>query len=270
MQRSLSSIRTDIPGVVIGLALALLIALLNFQSTGIVRGGEDEGSGFGGTGRAVTPGGGSGFGGTGLKPFLGMNSANEVIIIQPGLELSDAIPLQEPVPMDLVVALTSTREPVQSRHVLTSEIFRTTDSAPLNITEALQAKLDINALLYEHHPILSSAAPITATASYSVRADSAPAIDDELSTTDSFEPADDSNTTNWNAFTAYLAEQRKQQPQQDSGQVATNMGAVLAVDRDQRLARPERIQRPQLPPIQRVRPIARPTVLPPRIKPMRL
>ena len=61
------------------LALFLLaVAALNTGSSGGIRfgGDEDEGSGFGGTGRMPT--GGSGLGGTGFKPFLG--DAGEVRI----------------------------------------------------------------------------------------------------------------------------------------------------------------------------------------------
>ena len=37
-----------------------------------------------------------------------------------------------------------------------------------------------------------------------------------------------------------------------------------------RMQRPERIQRPELPPVQRIQPIRPTAILPPRVKPMRL
>jgi hypothetical protein len=210
MQRLITTIRADFSYIAVGLILALLVALLNFQSAGIVREGEDKGSGFGGTGRTITPGGGSGFGGTGLKPYLGMSSANEVIMLRPGLEVAETTPLRKPTITELITVISNTVEPVQSRVILTSAIFKTTDSSPLNITEAIQTNLDINVLLYEHDSLLNNTA------------------------------------------------------------LAATNDASTAVERSNRLTHPGRIQRPQLPPIQRIRPIQRPSILPPRILPMRL
>ena len=65
MQTISATLKSNYFSFTAGFTLLILLALLNFSSTGVVQGGDDDGSGIGGTGRMATPGSESGFGGTG-------------------------------------------------------------------------------------------------------------------------------------------------------------------------------------------------------------
>jgi len=74
----------------------------------------------------------------------------------------------------------------------------------------------------------------------------------------------------WDAVAALL--KGELQPS-SSNNIATSSdmtSVALTQENAARLTRPEKIQRPQLPPVQRVSPLQRTAILPPRVQPMRL
>ena len=244
------------------LLLAALIALvltLSNVSAGIIRGGggDDEGSGIGGTGKRGPdgrPSGGeeSGFGGTGFRPFLGFNvETGEILILDSAplgagagqrsdtgasvpqivtLSLTDFTPTLAPLPAPVPVPGADPLPPFNS-------------SQAVSVTRAIQWELEATGWPLDFEPVqpwaLNGAAPSSATAAESAVA---LAITGEPST-----------SGDWG--------------------VLADLGTESATEPDktpERVTRTDRVQRPDLPPIQRARPVERISVLPPRVQPMRI
>lgn len=242
MIKTLNVNRTDYLGLTAGLAALLLLALLNFSSTGFVRGGDDDGSGIGGTGRMTAPDSGSGFGGTGFKPFVGMNGDNELEILRSPAQLERAVTETVSKTVSKTVNRTwytafdavapTPVAPLASPVAVVQERAITTDSSAIDITEQIQRAIDSNAL-YFHRQQQSALAVLG---------------NETREQIEEFNGRAENETIDSTQLAAVASE-----------------GEALA-----RMHRPERIHRPELPPVQRIQPIRPASILPPRIKPLRL
>jgi len=268
-------------GWLIAALLMAAVLALNVTSWGTT-GGDDTGSGIGGTGRVAEPG--SGLGGTGLKPFLGFDpdsaagpeqQPRDLAILSPGTDRKLA--LTESLQLDIAPVQTIDRAPLPSPILVANADSFTRDSSAISISEQIQRDLDSNALYFTRaattaaNPVAQdSQRPGATRPSQSTQpeqlasesetslevsggSDRATATENETATNG----AEESIT--WNSLASYLAEQ---------GPVASD--AAQQPEQMQRLERPDRIVRPELPPVQRVRPVQRAAVLPPRIKPLSL
>lgn len=273
-------------------ALAALLFSLNLNSVGVTRGGDnDEGSGIGGTGRQALPGGESGLGGTGLRPFVSMNAEQEVEAAQ--RPRHDIRPVIDPQTLDIAPVQPVTSVAIEAPVTVALDASRTRDSGAIDIAEQIQRDIDSNALTFQRlragqgssrqwePTVFAATAPDTinneatrsdvATRSdLATRSDTAPPAD--LAATDSelavdtdaasaIAEATDENTVSWDELAEFLAETAAS----DAEERDAATGEANA-----RRTRPERLQRPELPPVQRVRPLQRAAVLPPRIKPLAL
>ncbi len=270
--------------------LLAVLAGLNYTSSGIIRGGEDdEGSGIGGTGLMPTPTGQSGLGGTGFKPFLGYNA-------EQGLEIRHSLSATIKPVTDTLGPLPAPEQPVTAsvRPALVDVAFRpdaSLRSGEIDISEKIQRDIEINALYFERlneqlnsdderhigqQSIASTAAVDTpvepqATVADTVQlaqldnSDSANAISsDDTALEIAQEPADSAESLTWNTVARYLANNIA------ADELNTEESAEDSPKDAARSARPERLQRPEIPPVQRVRPIQRAAILPPRVKPLQL
>lgn len=250
----------------------LAVAALNTGSSGGVRfgGDEDDGSGFGGTGRVPT--GGSGLGGTGLRPFLG--DAGEVRIrFEP-----DAIVIAEQVVEEEIRRIPEASEVLPPVTVVTAPEFAAEHTAEIAITDSIQARLQRDAVIYER--ILESVEgyyppEIDRTSSRTPTPDRAPEpqltetgpLDTATAAVEVVEaavsdPEPDPTRITWAELARYLA----------GNGSAANADETLAPEATENSAavqRPNRIRRPELPQVQRGRVIQRPAILPPRVQPMR-
>jgi hypothetical protein len=277
MQKTGNNIRLNFGSLLAGMLLLLALILTNMSSTGIIRGDDDdnEGSGIGGTGRLLTPGSESGLGGTGFKPFIGLNEAR-------GIQILNSPELRELAVSDTVALNIEPEQPVDSKPIasliaVSSVGSFTTDSSAINISEQIQRTVDSNVLALEQlrislEPVVPDQLIETILAGKTELGDNLvvghnpPLIEN-----------DDSNLStqqqpSWEALARYLTSNSSQSSSDDD---ASQMATQLTIpdyeyEAEVRQARPERIHRPQLPPVQRARPIQRSAILPPRIKPLRL
>ncbi len=284
------------------LALLLVLALsLSFTSAGRTRGGDDEGSGIGGTGRMAVPRGESGLGGTGFKPYLGLNSDAQLqiqgeVFASPSANTDTEFSAELP---PVTAALGPMPEPEQrvarpARPALVDVAFNPAPSSnrsEIDISEKIQRDIEVNSLYFEqlHKHMkggasegssdIASSAPIPpATQAAAPSAEAAPgnelaSLTEDTSATVASHASDNQANTEqstqqvtWNRVADYLA------THVDTQIVSTSQTNQDASDptADSRNARPDRLQRPELPPVQRVRPIQRAAILPPRVKPLQL
>lgn len=287
MQASTMARTVNFPTLIFALGLFLLALLLNISSSGVVRdGGDDEGSGIGGTGRIAIPGSESGLGGTGLKPFVGMQmDTNTEAGLAEGLVEINV--LYDPSQRDLAVTsqldldippsreITSEPLPSPARVAVANQF--TKDSSAIDISEQIQRDLDSNALSFMQLREAASQYTEQAVTESSIATrdelDRVPLPDsDFIAETDIAEPATElKDEVSWSALANLLQEQgehlaNSSNPVSDASYI-TDSDTELDQDR---LARPERFQRPELPPVQRVRPIQRAAILPPRVRPLQL
>lgn len=290
-----------------GLLLALL--LINLPSAGFVRfgGGDDEGSGFGGTGRVPVPGSESGLGGTGFRPFLGYSEpasrtdepASELTIFHRAADLDRAI--GKSLDLDIPAARPVESKPLPSpaKFVRAGEITR--DSSAILITEQIQFEMDelaiaLNDEAFESIPADSTDSVALATSSESAASSASPVSDEFIAlavASPHAEPAslDDTvdDTVSWQALSQFLAQERTVSSTGNESALAalslTTAGESNSLDTQRslqsspteehgdfaaRTQRPDRVQRPELPAMQRVRPVQRAGLLPPRIQPLKL
>lgn len=217
--------------------LLLLLAIAQLSSNGVVRGGDDnEGSGIGGTGRALQLALESGIGGTGIKPFLSVNATNEIEILQDPAQRDAGILYSE---YPIVELPRPAPVPVKSVIAVMRELEKPLDSSAIDLSVVIQEELAINA----------------------------PAI--EQLRTEIFIARDESNpaSVTWNEIARLLRSQEATPAAADTSNLAN---LDYPADNQARLARPERVQRPELPPTQRVSPLQRTAILPPPVLPLRL
>lgn len=257
------------------LLLTSVYFLGNLQPAVGDRRSGDEGSGVGGTGILELPG--SGLGGSGMRPFLGFDQRipSEVIVVrEPALPrdtmMSTAIatesgiervldklePATQAVTQKITQAATSKMNEPEGRRIegflqpnLSSLITNGSaeSASSLSILESIENGTEqINVLL--------------AISAGELGMPEAGIDKDEI------EPASVRwvDIANWLNATA-LAEQGKTVEQPATVAKNTNDGMAIA-----EVTRATALRRPQLPPLQRARPLQRATILPPRVRPLGL
>ncbi len=260
--------------------LALLLSLATYNSSGVIRGGdEDEGSGVGGTGRTFQTHEptGSGLGGTGFRPYLGYsNSADketgEIEIIQHPQDknlsvaqsISDSfVNLKQPTPL--------LAEPIDHSIVVADSEQVTRDSAPISIAESIQWEIDSQIISLE-----SSRQLLALNAIEGVRPDAVPAVEDSAvaEATDEIKIEEnkrsDSANENEEQPISWLTLAQHLNSNVGHSDQERELATASAEPESAIAERPERFQRPALPPVQRIQPVHRTGLLPPRIRPLRL
>lgn len=272
--------------------LAALLFSLNLNSVGVTRGGDnDEGSGIGGTGRQALPGSESGLGGTGLRPFVSMNTQHEVEAAQ--RPRHDIRPVIDPQAPDIPPVQPVTSVPIEAPVTVALDARRTRDSGAIDIAEQIQRDIDSNALTFQRlrtgegssrqwEPTVFAATTPDTINNGATRSDEGTRSDEatrsaiapptdfaasaselaaDTDTATSIAEATEEDTVSWDELAGFLAETAASEA--NEREAATSKANA-------RRTRPEHLQRPELPPLQRVRPIQRAAVLPPRIKPLAL
>ena len=267
----------------LALLALILIALLSYnnQST---RGDETGGSGLGGTGRSSEPGSESGLGGTGFRPFIGSNTSaanpdsSDLSVIQPQVVLSpDAtiVPLSASLDLATEHSIPPPDMPVPRVIEIVPPAAMTRDSGAIDINEQIQHNLDSQVLVleqsahyraeelegYVQSPSLADAemdVPVTEPNHEQGVTEAATAPDPDVT------------GLNWSELASALSS-LDTGPELDSGAAPSAPGLEPESGIDAaRIDRPERVVRPSLPPVQRVRPLQRIGILPPRIRPLSL
>ena len=279
--RSIALANSDTSMRTWGMRFAFLLLLTSVYFLGNLqpavgdRRSGDEGSGVGGTGILELPG--SGLGGSGMRPFLGFDQRipSEVIVVrEPALPrdtmMSTAIatesgiervldklePATQAVTQKITQAATPKMNEPDGRRIegflqpnLSSLITNGSaeSASSLSILESIENGTEqINALL--------------AISAGELGMPEAGINKDEI------EPASVRwvDIANWLNATA-LAEQGKTVEQPATVAKNTNDGMAIA-----EVTRATALRRPQLPPLQRARPLQRATILPPRVRPLGL
>ena len=264
------------------LLAALCLALLNLQSSGFVRygagGEEDEGSGIGGTGRHLIPGSDSGLGGTGYRPFIGYEKQPEENESNAPTDRIADIPelviYHDPDKQNLAVSNSVAREwpvaqaviepPLPAPATVAIQDDYVQDSSPILIGEQIQRDLESDALFYKQ---LESSLASSEQGTESLGHDAIRTEAGGREPTDVAALQHNRDQISWQTLARFLTDTGQMDEQSDPS------FAALASDNEesiQRTQRPDRLQRPELPPMQRVRPVQRAGVLPPRIKPLSL
>ncbi|MEX1197272.1 MAG: hypothetical protein WEB57_05370 [Pseudohongiellaceae bacterium] len=241
--------------------VALLLAALMFAASLILAagslgyiGGDDEGSGLGGTGKNGDFGG-SGLGGTGApNPFFGASgqvpdpderepsqdrgapAVNDPEALDRAMRRIDnqsqpqMLQLHEPVQTADLVDDTRTREALrQSRRTLRDKVLQRGELALQNRPDVVNIRIEVN-----------------------------DAIDNDA-LIEGIEP-----------YSLPRAEPQSASMEVADGSEDTAEGAEAQEETSDPRASPERIQRPELPPFQRVRPVQRASIAAPRPRPMRI
>jgi hypothetical protein len=234
-------------------ALMAFVMTVSNISAGIIGGGsggagnDDEGSGIGGTGRfgglGGSGGGESGFGGTGYRPALGYDpGTGEIRLIEEHHLQSIQRVKKDSLPSNEILPLVPALEEFTPRLVPLP--------APLAVPQ-LNARQ-----LAAESPFPSAPLPVSSEIQaqweiHALQLAMAP-----------LEP--------WSLDTSEIPVAREG-GWQTLADLAGEPSPANSEDRAQlRTAYPDRIQRPDLPPIQRARPVERLSILPPRVQPMRI
>jgi hypothetical protein len=280
----------------LALVAALLAALLALSGQ-ISRGDESEGSGIGGTGRTQVPGSESGLGGTGFRPYLGSSTHRANSPAQPELVLwEDATltPIAALVEHNTAANIPAPEIPIPRIVELISPTEVTTNSTAISIVEQIQHDLDRDVVLlqqaaeyraeelegYVDSPFLPSPEQQLASAAQSGNPNTGSGTGGEdaartdtgstdAGTTDA-DRIDTESELSWSSLAAMLGQTNSGSQVSAAGDVRREQTATEPEIETDRIHRPERIARPSLPPVQRVRPLQRPGLLPPRIRPLPL
>ena len=258
MYKSALGIYSSLPRFTVALLLLLVFAMLQFSSSGIIRGGdENKGSGIGGTGRSLPASGESGIGGTGLKPFLGKSENQEIEILHDPALRENAIASS----VEFTPTNTEVQKKVAAAAVVSRDIEKTRDSSPIDISEAIQSSIvsEIH-ILEEIQAQLAEQESAPETKRNESALDSAPQIVDAATP----------KQITWDTVAALLRAESTESASSNTEGSSDLTNVALSQEDLARLARPERIQRPELPPIQRISPLQRTAILPPRVQPMHL
>lgn len=255
---------------VVAALLALLLSMITYNSNGVIRGGdEDNGSGLGGTGRTLNNSEptGSGFGGTGFRPFIGFSeqnegSASEIELVLSARQDSESVANSILGDREFESSAPLLSQPIEHELVVADPDEATKDSAPLSIAEAIQWEVDTQIVSLETSRQLLAFNDIeTSQEQQSQTENSASASSESAPERASFEnqAVQDENRTpaiTWAALAQHLN--------------ANEVSQAVENEEDAVAERPERFQRPILPPVQRVQPVQRAGLLPPRIRPLKL
>ncbi len=257
------------------LLLTSVYFLGNLQPAVGDRRSGDEGSGVGGTGILELPG--SGLGGSGMRPFLGFDQRipSEVIVVREPALPSDTM-------MSTAFATESGIERVLDK------LEPATQAVTQKITQAATPKMNepvgrrIEGFLQPNLSSLITNGSAESASSLSILesiengteqinvllAISAGELGmpEAVIAKDEIEPASVRwvDIANWLNATA-LAEQGKTVEQPATVAKNTKDGVAIA-----EVTRATALRRPQLPPLQRARPLQRATILPPRVRPLGL
>jgi hypothetical protein len=257
------------------LLLTSVYFLGNLQPAVGDRRSGDEGSGVGGTGILELPG--SGLGGSGMRPFLGFDQRipSEVIVVR-----------ETALPRDTMMSTAIATESGIER--VLDKLEPATQAVTQKITQAATPKMNepdgrrIEGFLQPNLSSLITNGSAESASSLSILESIENGTEQinvllaisagELGMPeagidkDEIEPASVRwvDIANWLNATA-LAEQGKTVEQPATVAKNTNDGMAIA-----EVTRATALRRPQLPPLQRVRPLQRATILPPRIRPLGL
>lgn len=273
MPKAILAMRSYPATLLLALLLFLATLLITASSLGKVRSGGDGGdggSGMGGTGKSGEFGG-SGFGGTGgPSPFLTtieQDDEHEQETLSPDLlnpfeestptmivqEAVQSTPIAVPKPVQQAIAehplVEQTRQEIARGATDTDSAAAKEAATPLT-APPLQGEDLLVPVKSESRLALITVPEETTLQIAALPEVATPLIDDSANAQD--------------------------EALRDSPQLAETITVILDSDAQdaeqqrQRSARPERIQRPELPPFQRIRPVERPAMLPPRVQPMRI
>lgn len=260
----------------------LLLALLLFVATLVVTTGSlgkvgsgggdsgDGGSGIGGTGKSGEFGG-SGFGGTGgPSPFFTSVDDEDRTAEPAVLDHAESV-LTESSPAELVTAESQESTTSEIETSLSDEIADVIEQHPLvNESEAILA-----ADLTDSDEVKDAAAdsPMQSGEPAAMQVVEAVQLESsELPAVDVM-PSQDVQPS-------AVAENTAEDEPAPTSDVLQNLAETVPVKLDtapqsidpevDRRSLPERIQRPELPPFQRIRPVERAAIMPPRVQPMRI
>lgn len=291
MPKAILALRSYPLAIVMALVLFLCSLILATSSTGIIGGGEDGGSGMGGTGKSGMPGD-SGFGGTGgPNPFLGE--------VEDNTDLQDSeqqsadwpapwLPRETEtaiIPDEIAPLLELQRNPLRDPTLQAPALFPDNSDGALRIIEQDTSGLPTH--LRQQLELANSGEAMTELAPVEIRIQipeiSAPdpvdvpvvrrqpdiqqaqhteATDQDLLQTPGNSPAGEAEAASQASGSNVLADRQNEQ----IPEILTETPEVT----DPRTAT-ERIQRPELPPFQRMRPaVDRASILPARPQPMRI
>ena len=257
------------------LLLTSVYFLGNLQPAVGDRRSGDEGSGVGGTGILELPG--SGLGGTGMRPFLGFDQRipSEVIVVR-----------EPALPRDTMMSTAFATESGIER--VLDKLEPATQAVTQKITQAATPKMNepdgrrIEGFLQPNLSSLITNGSAESASSLSILESIENGTEQinvllaisagELGmpeagiAKDEIEPASVRwvDIANWLNATA-LAEQGKTVEQPATVAKNTKDGVAIA-----EVTRATALRRPQLPPLQRARPLQRATILPPRVRPLGL
>lgn len=250
MPKTLSAIRRYPATTFLAILLFLATLAVATGSLGIVRpggngggGSEDGGSGFGGTGRSGEFGG-SGLGGTGIpSPFITLEESREAAPAQPAQ--APAVDVIEPVPSpaDSQPALEIAEESVEAVEQSTPE--------PAALAELIVPAVEI--VEEDPDPVEQSLLQPVALPE-PIQVVEAPVIEPAPAEPEEIEPIEEMVAV------------------EEAPQLVDSLPPIVESEGEStdRNVLPERIQRPELPPFQRVRPVERPSIAsPPATTPAR-
>lgn len=264
MPKAIIALRTYPATIILALLLFIATLLITTGSLGKVRtngDGGDGGSGMGGTGKSGEFGG-SGFGGTGgPSPFFTSIDSSEP-------ENAPEAEVAAPAPAVIVVQDKPQAPKEELNSPLQNDIIDAIDSNPLRaetITEIAQGSNDVEEMSAAPAPApvqlvaLPEADPEIALVQPEPEAVVPTPVQRQLVNTAGETKIDETTATT-------------EEPQQ----LAETMTVRLDTEQEEeepnreRNGLPERIQRPEIPPFQRIRPVQRPALLPPRVLPMHI
>lgn len=284
MPKAILAMRTYPATLLLALLIFLATLLITTGSLGKVRSGDggDGGSGMGGTGKSGEFGG-SGFGGTGgPSPFFtSTDSGNN------DLEEQQKTPQFSIPTLDRAIPVQVAQDPQVDGAINTS--------SPSELSERVIEAINDNSLLEQTRTEIAQSSEQVEIQRDTAEHDSATLQLVELRNSaeqpilDSAQrpqnPVQDSDAVQVNLqperqFATAPEEKENAElskPQRENElQVAETIAVKLDTEQQaseqprDRDGLPERIQRPDLPPFQRIRPIERPALMPPRVQPMRI
>jgi hypothetical protein len=289
MPRAVLAIRSYPITMLIALCVFLLTLAITTGSLGTVGGGGDDGdggSGMGGTGKSGEFGG-SGFGGTGApSPFFGLIDPEPADANSPDETAHQETPQPsglfgvEETTIAIYEAPTNIPVITPNRNVQADDAVADVVTPPAQLTENLQVPLDINPLTEEIPTRLAQPSPPVdltndATSSNGPESRLAFSTADQVNT-DQMLTRTEETLSEAAGSTESLREESESIKPEPLQQLAEANAPANTSDGDassetlDRSNLPERIQRPELPPFQRITPVQRPTLLPPRVQPMRI
>lgn len=307
MPKAILALRSYPLAVIMALILFACSFVIATSSIGTIGNGGDEGSGMGGTGRSGGFSGDSGFGGTGgPSPFVGSSDSDlqdsveqtpENVLPMDSLIEPFVRQMQETVriPDDLRPLIELQRTPLEdpsqqnnpdSLHMLNDSSSELPPGARrlLDMAEADESRVAPTLELQLRIPEASPAS-INNIEPYQMELARQPAADPENGASgDEIETDSQSESSLTSPLLASpLLESLQLESQEEPGSVRAEEIADHSdetvqedireqnADAEGRPMIPERIQRPELPPFQRMRPaVDRASITPPRVQPMRI